>query len=277
MECRDTVRRLIVNADDFGRSSSINSAVLRAHVDGILTTASLMVAEDGFSEAVEIARQNPKLGVGLHLALSHGSSVLPPQEIPGLVDSSSRFSNRAEATGFRYFAKRDLRPQLRAEIRAQLEKFRSTGLELDHVNGHLHFHLHPVVFSILMELASEFNIRRMRLTRDPFFLNAGIDRGRWLYKSSHAVIYKCLSARAAGELRRWNIRHTRHVFGLMQNALVDERYVLKLLARLPEGDSELYSHPSLDDFKHELDALVSGKVKAAIHAGGIRLIRYEDL
>lgn len=277
MACRETVRRLIVNADDYGRSASINSAVIQAHCEGILTTASLMVAEEGFASAVELARQNPKLGVGLHIALSHGRSVLPHNKIPGLVNSAGEFSNKAEATGFRYFARRNLRPQLKAEIRAQLEKFRSTGLVMDHVNGHLHFHLHPVVFSIIMELADEFKIQRMRLTRDPFFLNAKIDGGHWLYKASHAMIYACLSGSAGRQLGRRNIRHTRHVFGLMQNARVDEDYVLKLLPRLPEGDSELYSHPSLDDFKHELDALVSEKVKTAVRAGGIQLIRYQDL
>ena len=81
----------------------------------------------------------------------------------------------------------------------------------------------------------------------------------------------------AGALRRRNIRHTGQVFGLLQNALVDEQYILKLLASLPGGDSELYSHPSLDEFKHEFDALVSARVKAAVREQGIQLIRYQDL
>jgi hopanoid biosynthesis associated protein HpnK len=273
----ESARRLVVNADDFGRAHSINQAVIRAHQDGILTTASLMVNEPGLEEAVKLARENPRLGVGLHLALSHGRSALPPEKIPGLVNERGEFSNAPAATGFRYFMRRGLREQLREEIHTQLEKFRATGLPLDHVNGHLHFHLHPTVFRILLDAADKYGIRRMRLTREPFWMDVPMARGRRLYRTSHAAIYFCLSARARSALRRRNIRHTRRVFGLLQNGLVNEDYILKLLMRLPAGDSELYSHPSLDEFKHELDALVSPRVKSAVRERGIELIRYQDL
>jgi hopanoid biosynthesis associated protein HpnK len=273
----EIARRLIVNADDFGLSQSVNQAVVTAHRDGILTTASLMVNEPGFEEAVALAKQNPRLGVGLHLTLSHGHSALPPGEIPGLVNERGEFSNRPVSTGMRYFLRRDLREELRREIEAQFKKFKATGLPLDHVNGHLHFHLHPTVFRILMETNSGFGIGRMRLTRDPFRLNAGLARGHWCYRASHAFIYACLSGRARGVLERRGIRHTRRVFGLLQNARVDEAYVMGLLSRLPGGDSELYSHPSLDEFKNEFDALVSPRVKNAVREQGIQLIRYQDL
>jgi hopanoid biosynthesis associated protein HpnK len=273
----ESARRLVVNADDFGRSSSINQAVIRAHHDGILTTASLMMNEAALSEAVTLARQNPKLGVGLHLTLSHGHSALPPEKIPGLVNEHGEFSNAPAATGFRYFIRRGLREQLRAEIHAQFEKFRATGLPLDHVNGHLHFHLHPTIFRIVMEAAEKFGIKRMRLTREPFWMDVPLAGGRRMYRASHAAIYFFLSNSARRTLRRKNIRHTKRVFGLLQNALVDEQYILKLLPLLPAGDSELYSHPSLDEFKHEFDALVSARVKSAVRDQGIQLIRYQDL
>ena len=95
---------------------------------------------------------------------------------------------------------RNILPQLRAEIRAQFQKFRATGLELDHVNGHLHLHLHPTVFRILMDMAEEFGIRRMRLTRDPFWLNTRLASGHWVYRASHAFIFNFLSGRARHEL-----------------------------------------------------------------------------
>jgi hopanoid biosynthesis associated protein HpnK len=273
----ETARRLIVNADDFGLSSSVNQAVIRAHREGILTTASLMVNETGFDEAVALARQNPRLGVGLHLTLSHGHSALPPKEIRGLVSEHGEFSNEPTATGFRYFIRRDLRDALRREIFAQFEKFRSTHLRLDHVNGHLHFHLHPTIFRMVMEAAEKFQVRSMRLTRDPFWMSTRLGSGRWLYRTSHAFIYLCLSARARGALQKRDIRHTHKVFGLLENALVDEEYILKLLPVLPRGDSELYSHPSLDQFKHEFDGLVSERVKASVREQKIELIRYQDL
>lgn len=105
MERPDAVRRLIVNADDFGRSHSINEAVIRAHGEGILTTASLMVNETGCDEAVNLARENPELGVGLHLTLLCGHSALAPGKIPGLVNSRGAFSNNPVAVGVKCFFK----------------------------------------------------------------------------------------------------------------------------------------------------------------------------
>jgi hopanoid biosynthesis associated protein HpnK len=277
MERPDSVRRLIVNADDFGLSTSVNTAVIRAHRDGILTTASLMVNEPGLEEAVALAKQNPKLGVGLHLSLLCGRAALPPEKIPGLVNPRGEFSENPVATGFRYFFQRGLQQQLRAEIHAQFEKFRATGLPLDHVNGHLHLHLHPTVFRILMEDAEKLGIRRMRLTRDCFWRSTRMTHGRWFYRVAHALIHDRLSKRAREPLRQRGIKHVQITFGLLQDSHVDEDYVLKLLPELPLGDSELYSHPSLDEFKHEFEALVSPRVKELVKKLGIELIRYQDL
>ena len=277
MASREARRRLIVNADDFGRSHAINQAVIRAHREGILTTASLMVNEAAAGEAVALARQNPGLGVGLHLALVCGRSALPPSAIPNLVNTQSQFSNHPVAAGFRYFFLPASRARLRDEIAAQFEKFRASALPLDHVNGHLHMHLHPAVFKILCDNAGPWGVRAMRLTRDPFLLNARIASGRWFYRLSHAAVYGLLSARARPVLARHNIRHARSVFGLLQNARVDDGYVAKLLPLLPPGDSELYSHPSLDQFKNEFDALVNPSTRALVRQLGIQLIRYQDL
>ena len=270
-------RRLIVNADDFGRSHSINQAVIRAHREGILTTASLMVNEPACDEAVALAKQNPKLGVGLHLTLLSGHAALPPEKIPGLVNPRGEFSNNPVGAGFRYFFNRSLRGQLRDEIHAQFDRFHATGLPLDHVDGHLHLHLHPVVFGILMEDAEKLGIQRMRFTRDCLARSRRMARGRWFYRISHAAIYQWLSNRAREPLRQRGIKHAQITFGLLQDSHVDEEYVLKLLPELPPGDSELYSHPSLDEFKHEFDALVSPRVKEQINQLGIELVRYRDL
>jgi hopanoid biosynthesis associated protein HpnK len=270
-------RRLVVNADDLGRSESINEAVIRAHQDGILTTASLMVNETGADQAVRMARQHPALGVGLHLTLVCGRAALSPDKIPNLAAPNGRFSDNAVGAGLKYFFSSKCRAQLPAEIGAQFERFHATGLPLDHVNGHLNMHLHPVVLEILMENARRWGIRAMRLTCDPFFLNARIASGQWAYRASHAMIYRMLSGWARPRLARKMIRHTGVVFGLLQNSRVDCAYIEKLLPRLPPGDSELYSHPSLDHFKNEYEALINPAVRRLPQQHGIRLIRYQDL
>ena len=270
-------RRLIVNADDFGRSASINQAVIRAHCEGILTTTSLMVNEPAFEEAVALAREHPRLGVGLHLTLLCGHSALPPERLPGLVNARGEFSTNPASAGFRYFFQRSLREPLRQELHAQFQKFRATGLPLDHVNGHLHLHLHPTVFRILMADAGQLGIKRLRLTFDPLRLNLRLASGHLAYRALHVAIFHPLSARARPALVQRGIRHTEAVFGLLQNARVDEDYVNRLLPQLPAGDSELYSHPSLDEFKNEFDALVSPRVQEQVQSLGIKLIRYQDL
>lgn len=270
-------RRLIVNADDFGRSSSVNQAVIRAHREGILTTASLMVNEPAFEEAVALARENPSLGVGLHLTLLCGHSALPHKEIPGLVNENEEFTNNPAGAGFRYFFQRSLREPLRREIHAQFQKFRAVRLPLDHVNGHLHLHLHPAIFRILMADAAQLGIKRLRFTFDPFRPNWRAASGHWAYRALHVAIFHPLSARARPALAQRGIRHTGAVFGLLQNARVDEAYVTRLLPLLPPGDSELYSHPSLHEFKHEFDALISTRVREQVDLLGIQLIRYQDL
>ena len=270
-------RRLIVNADDMGRSSSINQAIVQAHRDGILTSASLMVNEPACEEAVGIAKSYPKLGVGLHLTLADGRSALPRSQIPGLVDHQDQFSSNPVLAGIRYFFLPWLRPQLEAEVAAQFERFRKTRLPLDHVNGHLNFHLHPIVLRLVLRHAAAMNVRHIRLTRDPFWLNVGLSSGHWFYRTSHSVIFNVLSAWARPALKRRKIGHADRVFGLLQNGRVDRDFLCRLLAELPEGDSELYSHPSLHDFRHELDALLNPDVKRLVQRLQIQLNRYQDL
>ena len=273
----ESARRLIVNADDFGRSRSINQAVIHAHREGILTTASLMVNGEAFAEAVDLARQNPRLGVGLHLTVVCGRSALPHDRIPDLVSINGDFSNNAVAAGMRYFFKPQLVPQLEQEMAAQFETFAKTGLVLDHINGHLNVHLHPTIFRLLMAHASEWGLERLRLTRDPLRVNLRLARGRWPYRLSHWLIFGLLSWRSRPALAQKGIRHTDRVFGLLQTSRVDEAYLSGLLSCLPAGDSELYSHPSVDEFRSELDALISPKARQLIRQNRIELIRYQDL
>ena len=248
-------RRLIVNADDFGRSSSINEAVVRGHRDGILTTASLMVNEAACDEAVALARENPRLGVGLHLVLSE----------------------QPLAAGFQFFFKRGLRREIRRLIQAQIDKFLATGLTLDHVNSHHHLHMHPSVVKILLNCLSDRNINRVRLTWEPFWINVRHIAGRRVRNLTHALIYCALARNARRGFHDGKIKHPEFVFGLMQNDVVDEQYVTRLLPVLPAGDSELYSHPSMNGYRHEFEALVSPKVSELVSRQGIELIRYQDL
>ena len=270
-------KRLIVNADDFGRTHAINQAVIEAHRRGLLTSASLMVNGEAAAEAVILARQTPSLGVGLHLCLVGGRSTLSTAQIPDLVDAHGCFSNAPVAAGWRYYFRRDLRPQIEREIAAQLDQFRQTGLRLDHVNGHLNLHLHPRVFDLLLPRLLPFKPVGFRLTRDPFWFNARLAGGRWAYRLSHALIFNVLAHQAQPRLRAAGLRHTDAVFGLLQTGRADATFVGRLLDRLPPGDSELYSHPALDESQEELAALLNPDLKDLATRRGIQWVRYQDL
>src|SRR5471032_553127 len=159
-------RALIVTADDFGLHTRVNDAVERAHRNGVLTSASLMVAGDAASDAVERARRLPTLRVGLHVVLADGRATSPRSDIPQLVDDQGRFGNAMVRDGVRFFFLPRVRVQLAHEIRAQFEAFAATGLPLDHVNTHKHFHLHPTVLSLILEIGRDFGMRAIRLPKE---------------------------------------------------------------------------------------------------------------
>lgn len=269
-------RRLIVNADDFGRTSAINQAVIEAHRRGILTSASLMVNGAAADEAVRLARKHPTLAVGLHLALTNGKATLSQREIPGLIDPFGNFSNSAFRSGVRYWFKSALRPQLKAEISAQVGKFRSFDLPLDHLNGHQNIHLHPTVLDLIIEHRGEWQIDRIRLTRDPREIDDDIGTNGWWYRKTHSLIFDALGRRSRPLLRENFLRFTDRVFGLLQNDRVDTSYLRELLPRLPTGLSELYCHPSTDTHQHEFEALTDPAIVELIAHHGIRLTTYRE-
>jgi hopanoid biosynthesis associated protein HpnK len=230
------LKRLIVTADDFGLTIPVNEAVEEGHRRGILTAASLMVTGEAAADAVARAKRLPRLGVGLHLVLVDGVPVLPPEQIPALVGRDGRFSTNVLAQGVRIFCLPSARRQLAAEIRAQLEAFRATGLALDHVNAHHHFHLHPTIQQELLRLAGEFGIRAVRLPLEPPLK----DRPRGLGG--------IMEARHAHRLKRRldaaGIRRNDWIFGLADTGAMTGPRVRRYLEDLPEGVSEIYFHPA---------------------------------
>lgn len=269
--------RLIVNGDDFGISHGANRAIVQAHQQGILTSTSLMVNGAAANNAVLLARENPSLAVGLHLTLVRGKSTLKPSEIIGVVNQRFEFDERPVRAGFRYYFHRDLDHFLKQEVDAQFREFRTTGLRLDHVNGHLHFHLHPTIFNHIKRHYQAWGIQALRLTREPLLINLRLAFGHYFYRLSHAIIFNTLADHAAPPLQRRGIKHADYTFGLLQNGRVNEGYLLRILENLFPGTFELFCHPDEDEHAHELAALTSPKVKELIRQRGIELIRYSDL
>lgn len=283
-------RLVIINADDFGASPAVNQAVVQAYDEGVLTSCSLMVGGDAFDEAVALAKARPGLAVGLHLTLVCGKSALPAAEIPHLVDAQRRFSSNPVAAGLRYFFHPRCRAELRREIRAQFERFLATGLTCSHVDGHLHFHLHPAVFPILAECAAAFGVRFVRLPRERLRRNLAIRRRGWPVKLLHRAIFGRLVRRASRRMARFGLRCADEVHGLYETGRFTEDYWLALLDRLgaepPGVTHEIYCHPEAPSpmlpahnaqGPDELAALLSPAVKARLRRADFRPATYADL
>jgi hopanoid biosynthesis associated protein HpnK len=274
------LKRLIVTGDDFGLAVPVNEAVEIAHREGILSTASLMVAGAAAQDAVARALRLPGLGVGLHLVLVEGTPVLPAGSLPALVDDSGELPDRLVAAGFRFLFSRAARRQLEAEIHAQFAAFQATGLVLDHVNAHNHMHLHPVVLGLILKVGRSFGMGACRIP---------CEAPRGSRRALRDLALRPWIALQKARLRRAGIRSNDYVFGLSDSGAMDEATLLRRLCELPEGTTEMYFHPAtrrcpeidrgMSDYRHqaELAALTSPRVRKALDALNIRPLTFADL
>jgi hopanoid biosynthesis associated protein HpnK len=280
-----SARRLIVTADDFGRDVAINEAVEAASRDGILCGASLMVAAPAAADAVARAHRLPELRVGLHLVLTDGRPLLPPGEIRGLVRPDGRFDDNQTRAGLRYFFVPGMRRLLAAEIRAQFEAFRATGLALDHVDAHQHMHLHPTIARLIVEIGRSYGMHAVRLPAEP----AAVLRRAFPGEPHRAPAYRPAVAALRRRLRRAGLASNDQEFGIAWSGEMVEERVLGLLPHLPPGVTEIYCHPAtrqtpalaaaMPGYRNteELAALLSPDVRQRIAELGISLVGFGEL
>jgi hopanoid biosynthesis associated protein HpnK len=234
------VSTVTFSADDFGLTEAVNEGIEKAHRDGILQAASLMVAAPAAADAVRRALANPSLRVGLHLVVIEGPATLPYAVIPDLVDDAGQFPSDQLVLGLNYFFRPSVRRQLLTEIRAQFAAFAATGLPLDHANAHKHMHLHPTVGAMMLRAGADHGLRRIRVPAEPPRIMARCGTpatlgDRLLYRWT-AVLRR--QARAAG------VATNDHCFGLAWSGHMTADRIRRLLPNLPEGDSEVYFHPA---------------------------------
>ncbi|RME49076.1 MAG: ChbG/HpnK family deacetylase [Chloroflexi bacterium] len=277
---------LIFNADDFGRLPAINAAVIRAHREGVLTSASLMVTGDAVEEAVALAHEWPTLAVGLHVVVVAGRAVLSPGEIPHLVDERGYFDANPVRAGLRYFFSTVARQELARELSAQFDSFVSMGLAVSHVDGHLLMHLHPTVLGLLLPLIRRYDVAGFRLPHDDLRLALGVRPRRWGTKITWAAAFAMLCRWTRRRLRGSRAVTTDHVFGVFQSGHMSEAYVLRILDHLGEQvqSAELYFHPSTEWLgepygpnPQDLATLLSPAVRHKIQERGMHLTTYPHL
>jgi chitin disaccharide deacetylase len=243
-----------------------------------------MVGAPAAADAVARARRLPRLRVGLHIVLADGRPTLPPERIPDLVDTDGCFRNDMVKAGIGFFVNPKRRRQLAAEIGAQFEAYRATGLALDHANAHKHFHLHPTIAGLMLDTGRRYGLSAMRVPFEPARIVAIADPD-----TRHRTSYLVASwaALLRWRLRRRGIAVPDQIFGLAWSGGVSAKRLRGLLEHLPDGTTEIYLHPATaGDFKgavphyryaDELAALIDPAVRAAAEASGARLCGFADL
>ena len=233
------MKQLIVTADDFGAALAVNEAVERAHRDGILTAASLMVSAPAAADAARRAKALPRLGVGLHLVLVEGRPTLPASDIPDLVDSGGMFRGDMVRASFAMFLRPNVRRQLAAEIEGQFRAFAATGLELDHVNAHKHFHLHPTIAALVVRIGRRFGMKAVRVPYEPAEVLRQIEPG-----TGGDFVVELWARRLRRRLAAAGIFSPDQVFGIAWSGAMTTMRLAGLIAHLPKGVSEIYLHPA---------------------------------
>jgi predicted glycoside hydrolase/deacetylase ChbG (UPF0249 family) len=254
-------RRLITTADDFGDTPGVNAAVLKAYREGILRFASLMVLRPHAAEAARIAKENPGLGVGLHLELC---------------------ADEPEMTGVRYVFSAKARAGLEGEIRAQIEALLAFGIKPTHIDGHINIHVHPVIFPAVCRLAREYGIPRVRLPGGEWEALKGFPGAETAGAAAVAGVFGAMGAWIGGAAEGLEMPRT---WGVLRSGLMKEDYACWLIGRLPEGVTEMYFHPTTDaalratdvpapshQSTTELETLLSPKVRRALEENGVELV-----
>jgi hopanoid biosynthesis associated protein HpnK len=276
------LKRLIVTADDFGVAREVNDAVEAAHRGGVLTAASLMVAAPAAADAIARARRMPSLRVGLHVVLVEGRPVLPASAVTHLVDGNGLFRSNMAALGTILSFSRQARRQLAAEITAQFEAFRATGLTLDHCNAHKHFHLHPVVGGLIAAIGGRFGLRAVRIPLEPAQVLRKIERQTpW----APALLITPFALLLRRRFRAAGLLAPDRIFGLRWSGRMTRERLSGLIRNLPNGLSEIYLHPATGPFagaapgyhyREELDALMAPEIVAASRDSSLRLGGFGD-
>jgi hopanoid biosynthesis associated protein HpnK len=249
-----------------------------------LTATSLMIAAPAAADAIERARRLPSLRVGLHVVLVDGRPILPAAALPALLDRTGRFRNDMAVAGLRIFLDPAARRQLAAEIAAQFEAYVATGLALDHVDCHKHFHLHPSIARLVIEIGRHFGMKALRVPNEPMIVLRRIENQ---VSSPQSFVTGWLAMRLRARVRNSHLVTADRVFGLAWSGAMTERRMAGLLRQLPDGVTEIYTHPATSNsfagavpgyrYDEEFAALISPQIVAAAKGSGAALMGYSDV
>jgi hopanoid biosynthesis associated protein HpnK len=291
------MRRLIVNADDFGMTSGVNRAIVEAHRSGLVTSATVMANERAVDEAISFAAQNPTLDTGCHVVLLDGAPISPPDRVPSLVTSRNGTGPRFRP-GVVHLAAAAARGKVRedevyTEASAQLEKLEARGVKLSHVDSHMHAHILPVVARAVLRAAREHGVGAVRNPFEPAWAVAATRKPssvRSWNRSAQVMALYALRPRFEEIVKKNVLKSPDGTIGISATGLLNRDLLGRLVDAMPDGTWELVAHPGYNDrdlsqvktvLKEsravELELLSSAETRDLLRKRNIQLISFREL
>jgi hopanoid biosynthesis associated protein HpnK len=286
------MKQLILNADDFGLTRGVNEGIVRAHLEGILTSTTLMATSRAFDDAVARAKAAPELGVGCHLVLVGGTAVSLPAEIPSLVDADGKLPATLPEFVAKVSSGAVRSRDIERELRAQIDKIRRTGIVPTHVDTHKHTHAHPAVMRAIGRVAPDMGISRIRKPAEDLsasWKSQSTDERSWSRLASAAAV-RAVEPWFRSLAQRYRLRTPDHFLGLAMTGRLSATALCQLIDMLPEGTTEIMLHPGVCDAdlartgsrlqkqrQLEMEALLAPESRDAIQRNGVHLVSYREL
>lgn len=281
------VKKLIINADDFGLHETINSGIIQGHTAGFVTSTTIMANGNAFQHAVEFATANKELAIGVHLTLVGAKPVCEPEQVKSLVDTEGDLASQYPQFLLRYIKGQIALADIDQELRAQVQKVADTGIQITHLDSHQHMHIVPGIIEITMDIAKEFGIKAVRIPAEPYFFQGGYPSSLVRFIARGGLTF--LSQLAAGKIRKNKLAMPEHFFGMLAGGNMREEYLLNIVESLPDGVSEIMMHPGSNNQivntiynwnlhgQEELAAVTSNNLRNLLAAKKIKLISFRDL
>jgi len=290
------VRRLIINADDFGLTSGINRAIVEAHQRGVVTAATLMANGRAFEEAAKLAPTVPQLSVGCHVVLVDGEPLLPAPQIPTLLAADGprqHFRNSIAEVAAAALRGRIDPSQVEAEATAQMRKLQSAGLTLSHFDTHKHAHMFPAILRPLLRAARACGVRALRnpfAPMKPLAFAHLLRRPRLWKRYSEVTALRRLLDNFRSAVQEEQMLTTDGTFGIVATGALDGQLFEAIVGSIPDGTWEFVCHPGYNDAEldsvrtrlrqsraQELRVLTSEAARQALQRHGVELISWKQL
>ena len=281
------MKQLIINADDFGLHPLINKGIIKGHSEGIITSTSLMPSAPYFDEAVQLAKANPSLGVGIHLTLVGGVRPACNGGVNSLLTAEGVFAEDYTVFAKKWYTGSIKKNELVKELETQIEKVLAAGIKPTHIDSHQHMHVLPGIAGIVVRLCEKYGIKKIRMPGENIFWSGGFEVGMGRKIGRDGLSFCAMLAK--GKAQSAGLIYPQHFFGMLAGGNLNAELVKNILLNLPEGTSEIMTHPGFDStelakhftwgyhWQDELGAFLSAENKEIVREHGIKLINFGGL